>query len=158
MGTYCVCKIGVMLWGNSVNCIDLFIIQKKLVRILAQIDNTESCKPYFKEFKLLTLPSIYILDICTFVYKNINTFKKIEDSHNINTRNKNKLCLPQSRIKMLNESPYYMAIKLFNKLPIGIKNQEYLLAFQRKLKNYLIQNCYYSIKEYFENNNFYKYK
>lgn len=143
-------RYGVMLWGNSVNINDLFIIQKKCVRILAQIENTQSCKPYFIKFKLLTLPSIYILDICIFVFKNINHFKKISETHNRNTRHKDKLYLPYSRINMLNKSPYYMAIKIFNNLPKDIKSEPKITIFIRKLKSYLVKKCLYSTEEYFE--------
>lgn len=123
---------------------------KKCVRILAHIDNTQSCKPYFVKLKLLTLPSIYIHDLCIFVFKNSNIFPKTKDIHNVNTRHKNRLHLPPSRIKMLYHSPYYMAVKIFNKLPEQIKEETKFNKFNRKLKEYLTQKCFYSVAEYLE--------
>ncbi|KAF9791697.1 hypothetical protein SFRURICE_020096 [Spodoptera frugiperda] len=76
--------------------------------------------------------------------------KKVEDTHNVNTRHKNRLYLPPSRIKMLNQSPYYMAVKIFNKLPKDLQNETKETIFTRKLKKILIQKCFYSIKEFFE--------
>ncbi|KAF9798509.1 hypothetical protein SFRURICE_012537 [Spodoptera frugiperda] len=143
-------RYGIMLWGDSVNIHDLFILQKKCVRIIAQINNQDSCRPYFIKYNLLTLPSIYIYDICKFVFKNKNSFTKVEDTHNVNTRHKNRLYLPPSRIKMLNQSPYYMAVKIFNKLPKDLQNETKETIFTRKLKKILIQKCFYSIKEFFE--------
>ncbi|KAF9814712.1 hypothetical protein SFRURICE_014807, partial [Spodoptera frugiperda] len=75
-------RYGIMLWGDSVNIHDLFILQKKCVRIIAHINNQDSCRPYFIKYNLLTLPSIYIYDICKFVFKNKNSFTKVEDTHN----------------------------------------------------------------------------
>lgn len=145
-------RYGVMLWGNSVNMSELFLLQKKCVRILAQIDNTQSCKPYFIKLNILTLPSIYILDICIFVFKNNNTFTTKKEIHSINTRNRDKLHLPLSRIKMLNESPYYMAVKIFNKLPNIIKKEKILILFTKRLRFYLIKKCYYTIAEFMDDN------
>lgn len=141
-------KYGIMLWGNSVNAHELFLMQKKCIRIIAQIDNTQSCKPYFKKFNLLTLTSIYIHDLCLFVYRNLNSFTKFKDVHSINTRHKEKLCLPSSRIKMLSGSPYYMAIKIYNKLPQHIKNEQNLKTFNKQIKQYLIDKSFYTLYEY----------
>lgn len=145
-------RYGVILWGNSVNSHDLFILQKKCIRIIAQIDNLDSCRPYFIKYNLLTLPSIYIHDVCIFVFKNLDYFTKVKDTHNVNTRHKDRLYLPPSRIKMLNQSPYYMAVKIYNKLPKEIKKETKLATFDRKLKSYLIKNCFYALEEYFEIN------
>lgn len=140
---------GIILWGNSVNANDLFLLQKKCIRIIAQIKNTDSCRPFFIKFNLLTLISIYILDICIFVFKNMTLFKKIQETHNVNTRNKHKLSLPYSRIKMLNCSPMYMAVKIFNKIPTDITIEKNINPFKNKLKKYLITNCFYTLEEFF---------
>jgi hypothetical protein len=96
---------------------------------------------------------IYISDLCIFVHKNSNLFKQFKDTHNINTRHKNKLYLPPSRLKMLNTSPYYMAIKIYNKLPQDIKNIINPCKFQSSLNKYLKQNPFYSVIEYLEHKN-----
>jgi hypothetical protein len=56
-----VLSYGIVLWGNSCDLNKLFIIQKKCVRILTNIDQMESCRPHFIKHKILTLVSIYIL-------------------------------------------------------------------------------------------------
>lgn len=145
---YSLLRYGVMLWGNSVDADQLFIIQKKIIRIISHIKNTQSCKPYFKKLHILTLPCIYIYDISTFVFKNKEKFQQFRDTHNINTRNKNKLYLPPSRIKMLNESPYYMAIKIYNNLPIEITSETNSSKFHSRLKTFLLDRCFYSIQDY----------
>lgn len=145
-------KYGIILWGGSVNVNDIFLLQKKCVRIIAQISNRESCKPFFVKYRLLTLTSIYIYDLCLFVHKNINLFPKKKDIHNKNTRNRENLFIPPSRIKMLHDSPHYMALRVYNKLPQNIKSEQKYKTFNKKLKEFLIDKCYYNLDEYLTGN------
>lgn len=43
-----------------------------------------------------------------------------------------------------------MAIKIYNKLPDGLKSEKSILVFQKRLKIYLIKECFYSVTEYLE--------
>lgn len=52
---------GLLLWGNSVDADQAFIIQKKCIRAICCKRNTESARPLFKNLNILTLP-------CTYVY------------------------------------------------------------------------------------------
>jgi hypothetical protein len=42
-----------------------------------------------------------------------------------------------------------MRTKIFNGLPIELKNEMNLNAFKRKLKRYLLRNVFYSLQEFF---------
>jgi hypothetical protein len=141
-------RYGIMLWGTSTNADELFVMQKKCVRILAHIDHMQSCKPYFKKYKLLTLTSIYIQDIALFVHKNIDNFKKIQDTHSRNTRHKNKLYLPPSRLTILNQSPFYMCIKIYNHLPGHLIVENNINQFKKMLNAYLVEKCFYTLNEF----------
>jgi hypothetical protein len=44
-----------------------------------------------------------------------------------------------------------MGTKIFNALPIELKNERNFNVFKRKLKNYLLCNVFYSLKEFFNN-------
>lgn len=69
---------GVIMWGNSTDAPSLFILQKKLIRIIFNLHNTDSCKPYFVEHKILTLPCIYIYWKCANLFENIqNSIKGV---------------------------------------------------------------------------------
>jgi hypothetical protein len=69
-------QYGVVLWGGSTGAQQLFVMQKKCVRILAHVRIPNSCRPYFIKLKLLTLPCIYILQTALFVHENPYLFKK----------------------------------------------------------------------------------
>jgi hypothetical protein len=142
---------GAILWANSTDAPSLFILQKKLIRILANIKQTDSCKDYFKQYNILTLPCIYILEICKFVRKHPEFYTKREDVlKNRIMRHKGKLMLPSSRLKLHSSGPLVMSIKIYNKLPDELKDEKKETLFIHKLKQFLLSKTYYSLKEYLD--------
>ncbi|KAI8433033.1 hypothetical protein MSG28_013900 [Choristoneura fumiferana] len=53
----------------------------------------------FKEINILTVASQYIHDVILYTHKNIGSFKKGSDVHDINIRNKHKLAVPKFRLR-----------------------------------------------------------
>jgi len=51
------CHMGSFFWGNTHSNKNIFKIQKRIIRIIANIGNRESCRQAFKELQILTLPS-----------------------------------------------------------------------------------------------------
>lgn len=140
---------GVVIWGNCCEVDDVFILQKKCVRILANIDQMVSCRPYFVKYQLLTLTSIYIMEICKFVRKHNDLYSILENKHKRNNRDQNKLIKPFTKLELVSSSPHHMAIKIYNHIPNSLKNIKKDSLFIKKLKMFLIENCYYDIKEFF---------
>ena len=68
---------GIALWGGctNVNFSRMFILQKKAVRIIAKLKGRESCRPAFKNLKLLTLPCLYIMETCLFYQNKLRSRK-----------------------------------------------------------------------------------
>lgn len=146
---------GVILWGNSTDAPQLFTLQKKLVRIIANIKPRDSCKPYFKKYNILTLPSIYILEIIKLVRKYPESYKSraiLNNSYKF--RFQNKLLLPKTDMTLQSSNTYIMSIKIYNKLPDNYKNIPNENAFIRKLKTHLLQNAYYTVEEYLHEKHF----
>lgn len=145
---------GISLWGNSTDIHSLFVLQKKLIRIIANIEQTDSCKPYFQQYQILTLPSIYILETCKFVRKHPNFYTKRKDNTApYQFRYNNKLNLPNSRMTLHSNSPYVMSIKIFNKVPELIKQQINDKTFSKLLKQFLLSKAYYTVNEYLNDKN-----
>lgn len=138
-------RYGILLWGHSSNAHEVFIAQKKCVRILANIPQTDSCKPHFINLQLLTLPCLYILEVATFVKKNIHLYK-----FHTSARRRNKLVLPEPILDIYKKGPYYRSIQIYNALPDFIKNLNNISLFGSKLKSHLVNKCYYSVIEYIE--------
>lgn len=140
---------GIIMWGYSTDAPTLFTVQKKLIRILVNIQQTDSCKPHFIEQNILTLPCMYILEICKFAHKHQDFYTKRENIQiRYTLRHKTRLNLPSSRLKIHSTSPLVMSVKIYNMLPETIKNEKKLHLFVKKLKKLLLKKCYYSVDEY----------
>ncbi|KAI5635103.1 reverse transcriptase (RNA-dependent DNA polymerase) domain-containing protein [Phthorimaea operculella] len=103
-------RYGILLWGDSTDSEDIFIQQKKCIRIIYNLHPLTSCKPYFIKNKILTLPSIYILETASFVRKNIAKFEFCTRA-----RHKDKLKLPAPKMELFKSSPYYRAITIIQR-------------------------------------------
>lgn len=145
---------GVIVWGNSSQVDSLLILQKKCIRIIKHLKNTDSCKPYFKSLEILTLPSIYILETAKFVRRYPSFYTREGDQQRrFPTRYPNRLILPKSKMEMYRSSPLTMSIKIFNKIPENIKIEQNTASFIKKLKHLLIQKTYYTIYEFLNDQN-----
>jgi hypothetical protein len=84
-------KYGIIFWGNSSIGIKIFISQKKIVRIMASVKPTNSCRVLFKRVEILPLPCEYIFSVMNFIVDNQEHEQTNSDVHNVNTRKKHHL-------------------------------------------------------------------
>jgi hypothetical protein len=124
----------------------MFKMQKRVIRILMGIRYRESCRESFKELKILTLSSQYIFSLLLFVVHNRGYFASNSIYHNINTRQKNGLHLPQVSLTVCEKGVLYAGIKVFNVLPMRIKDiSSNPKKFKVTLKHYLLIHLFYSL-------------
>ncbi|XP_072933417.1 uncharacterized protein [Epargyreus clarus] len=140
-------RYGILLWGNSVDHNKAFIAQKRCIRALCGVSPETSCKPLFKDLKILTLASMYIYEVCIFVKTHMQLFDKKKDNCNFLTRHPEKLYLPISRTAMRSRNAYHMCVKIYNRLPDDLKRLQ-LLKFKKHVHHWLSEKCFYSIKEF----------
>jgi len=53
----------VIFWGNSPHGINIFKIQKRIIRIMTNSNRRETCRPLFHQLGILPLPSQYIFSL-----------------------------------------------------------------------------------------------
>lgn len=140
---------GVCLWGCSTMAHNVFLAQKKVLRCLAGVSNTTSCRELFKKFKILTLTSVFILELAVYIYNNKNSYCKNTDIHHCNTRNKNNFRIPFFRLDIGKSSPNCIGLKIFNVLPKEVKLCKSVTHFKRKLKSILLEHSLYTLGEFF---------
>jgi hypothetical protein len=70
------------MWGSSSSAEMILKIQKKYIRITTFSSPRTSCSNIFKELKILTLPSIYILRCLLWIKQNLASI--VELQHNLN--------------------------------------------------------------------------
>jgi hypothetical protein len=113
---------GVIFWGNSLLSSIIFRIQRKAIRIMEGCGNRVSCRNLFKKLQILPLTSQYTLSLLKFVVQNKNVFLTNNENHNLATRQRNNLYFPQANLTIYQKGAYYSGIKIFNSLPLEIKN------------------------------------
>jgi len=113
---------GIIFWGNSAYSSNIFKIQKRIIRIIMNARNRDSCLQLFKNLKILQLKSQYIFSLLLFVAKNRDLYELNSEIHNINTRFSSDSHTPTANLTTFRKGPFYFGIKDFNHLPTSIKN------------------------------------
>jgi hypothetical protein len=124
-----VLSYGLISWGNSTDSNKVFYIQNKIIRIMTGIKSRVSCRKLFWKFNILPLESEFILCLLSFVVENLDRFKRNTDVHNLNTRRKYDLRMPNMKLTKYQKGVYYTGIKLFNNLPPTIKSLNHDIKF-----------------------------
>lgn len=140
-------RYGIIFWANSPDFQQVFKAQKRCIRSMFRICTTDSCKPYFVQHRILTLPSIYILEIALFVKKNPQLFPRLSDTVVRNRRDNTRLRIHGSKTELMRKSIFCMGPNIYNKLPTELKTLNIML-FKKRLKNILVNKCYYNVKDY----------
>jgi hypothetical protein len=71
------------------------------------------------------------------------------DVHDYNTIHKRDLYVQFCNTELSKRGVINMGTKIFNGLPIELKNEMNLNVFNRKLNGYLLCNVFYSLQEFF---------
>ena len=78
---HCHLNYGILFWGNSAGAKDVFLLQKKALRILKGIGTRQSCRQVFVEMKILTVASLYVLACLTFIHNNKDNYTQLSEVH-----------------------------------------------------------------------------
>jgi len=145
---YSTMSYGIMFWGNSFESEDVFRAQKRIVRVMVGADTLTPCRPIFSKLNVLPFPCIYILKMLLYVKTNLSKFTVFNINHNYSTRHQNIIHYPIHRTSLYENTPLYMGIRLYNKLPLKIKEIVNIKKFKSELMSFLNYNHFYSISEY----------
>jgi hypothetical protein len=138
-------KYDIVFWGTDCDSVKVFRMQKEVIRLIAGIKKYESCRQIFKDYKILTMPSLYILEVLCFINKNKKNLNNNCDIHNHNARSKYDLHVQSCNTTQYQKSVINMGIRLFNNLPDRIKVVDNYKSFKREVKLILLQNSFYSL-------------
>jgi len=115
-------KYGIIFWGNQRDVNKLFILQKRVLRIMIGLDYRSLCMAWFKQLEILTVPCLYILSMAMFVICNSSHFKTNFSVYSKLTRQKNQIHKPLVKYTSIQSGITYSAFKVFNKLSLDIVN------------------------------------
>jgi hypothetical protein len=141
---------GLIFLGSSTGANKVFILQKKIIRIISNAGPRDSCREIFKKLQILTLYSQDIYSLLLFTIKNMHLFTTNNEIHEHDTRNSNNLHPSLVNLSKFRKGPYIMYIKVYNHLPLSLRNTiSKPVQFRSLLKRFLYHHLFYSIEEYF---------
>jgi hypothetical protein len=111
-------KYGIIYWGNASSSNKVFILQKKIIRIMVGAGPRHTCRGLFRKLNILPIPCVYIFALMMFVINNLEKFQTNSFVHWINTRNNAQLHRPIANLSSYQRGVHYSGIKLFNSLPL----------------------------------------
>jgi hypothetical protein len=142
---------GIPFWGNSPHSIEIFRIQKRIIRIMIGCKKRASCTNLFRRLEILPFVSQYILSFMLFVVNNKNLFILNSENHTKSTRQFSNFYQPITNLTIQQRGVHYMGIKIFNNLPPHIKDiSNTVRKFEICLNWFLHIHSFYSMEEYFQ--------
>jgi hypothetical protein len=140
---------GIIFWGNSLTVHNIFLIQKRILRIMLGLGPRCSCSSQFVKLNILQVPSLYIFLLIMSVHNNLDNFKTDSLIRNFNTRSKNQLHPPTVHLASIQKSVTYFALHIFNALPTHLLQlQTKKVLFKLALRKFLLLNAFYSVDEF----------
>jgi len=129
----------------------VFILQKKIIRIITNTKPRNSCREVFKNMEIMMLYSQYISSLILYTVNNKHLFNTNNEIHKYKTRYNNNLHLPIATLSKFNKGAYISGVKVFSHLPqyikALIKDQK---CFKSTLKRFLYHHSFYLMDEYYE--------
>ena len=140
---------GLLSWGHAAACGRVFAVQRRVIRMLNGVEYREDCRQSFIDLKLLTLPSLYILECTKFVLGNSGRFDLQRSIHDHNTRGCTDIRIDSLRLTRSRNATNYFAIKIYNAMDVQLRDLP-SKALLKILREYLMQRAFYSIEEYLQ--------
>jgi hypothetical protein len=144
-------RYGMELWGSANKSGNIFVLQKKAIRIMLKKGRRVHCRPLFRKLKILTFYSLYIFLTAIKMKEQQDSLTKRNEVHTHLTRNNDNVYTAACKTTTAQKLSGYCDIKLYNKLPKKIKMSNFK-DFKRLLKEMLMEKCYYSVKEFMNDN------
>ena len=118
---------------------------------MIQVSKATSCKQLFKDLSILPLPCIYLFETIVYMKANLNTFSTNSDIHSYDTRHKNNVVINRCNTSLCQQYMDHMGTHMYNCLPLYLREIPALSSFKKALFKFLLDHCFYTVNEYFEN-------
>ena len=139
---------GLEVWGNTYPTYlnDIFVIQKKMVRIMTFSDYRANSTPLFKKLGILDIFKQHKFQLAVFVHDALNHrlpaifndfFLPIQHMYRTRQNLRNNLATPKIRHKAGEFTVKYAATKVWNDIPNNIREISSRYRFKLEYKKYL---------------------
>lgn len=137
------------VWGRATeNCMKpLYILQKKIVRMIDSAPFSSNSLPIFKKFNILTVGQVYHYRVGLLMYKIlhqmvpsfcVDMFVTNSNFHNYSTRHANFLRVPKYSKTSTQRSIKVSGIQIWNNIKLSIDTDIKISQFKKLLQNYVI--------------------
>lgn len=134
-------RYGIVVWGGlySNSLIPLNLIQNYILKIIYKKNRRYSTELLYSG-EIRNVRTLYFVSACTFIHKNEKL--KIYCTHQYETRNKNNkhIVIPHSTRNKNQRFLNYLGPKLYNLIPLEIKQSKNLKNFIHRSNQFIIQN------------------
>ena len=135
-----------LVWASAMKTVvqPLFILQKKIVRIISGAGYRDHTNPIFSELGILKLDDIHRLELLKFVFNQLQlpsvfTFVSISTLNFSTLRNKNLLRPPQPKSETYKRFVIYSGCIEWNKLSDSLRSIQNEVTFKMNVKKYLLK-------------------
>ena len=143
-------KYGVAFCGGS-RIVEVFLIQKRAVRIVAGHGWRDSCRGVFRRLDLLTLPALYIYECLCFVSSRPDCFDMLRSrAENRYTLRQFNINYPIHATALYESGCLYSSVSFYNSLPTPIRDTFGTPTFKTKLRSFLVTLECYNVSDFFE--------
>jgi len=120
------------------------VVMNRALKTLFNLNIRTRTNNLYKIIDTLDINQLIYFKKCKFMYNILNnniksklTLQNRENIHNYLTRNRKNIEIPKAKTTLKQKSLKCSAIKLFNSLPVEIKNSQNLNIFKSKLKKFV---------------------
>jgi len=111
---------GIIFCENSAYSSNIFKIQKKIIKIIMNARNGDSCRQLYKNLKIQPLKA-WFSPLLLFVATNRDLYKSKSEIHTINTRFSSDLHTATANLTTFQKGPFYFGINVFNHFLLASK-------------------------------------
>lgn len=132
------------------NLKSLITLQKKFVRLICNVNFYSHSLPLFVSHNILPFRYLYIFKVLTIFFKlSGNAGPTVDNIHNYSTRQTahNILRLPKPNCTLFKKCFIYLSIKIFNVIPVSVKQSRSFSVFKKTLKKWLLTKSYDEIEQ-----------
>lgn len=137
------------VWGSTAdtNLKELQRTQNKIIKLLFHYDYLTPTTKVYSETKLMSVKQLYTYSTCLLIRKILHkeihsklTFTKKKELQNYRNRNAENLITTRSRTNYGQRNISSEGVKLYNMLPLDLKNVKSLNVFKNKCNDYIRKN------------------
>ena len=144
-------RYGIIFWGGATGAERILKLQKRCLRVILKLNKKQSCREHFIKLKIDTIYNIYILESVKFIIRNTDLFEDQKIEHRYCTRQKDNLKTDIPHFTYLQKNVTFNIKKIWNSLPNCLKTQTNKII-EKKIRRLLENRAYYSIEEYYTDN------